>query len=544
MEFLKTLFYAIRGLLIVTREALTPWLRSGRSRTIIGAAVVLAVSFTAALWAIDALFPGGNTGAPKLVELPPLQPATRTSYVIAPTAVALAAIRNAMDSAAPRTLTDNSKNPVSSLLSKADIGINVTRGPMAIAGRPEGLTVTTPINGSLRVTGQIATQAGNLTGALTGAFSDALGKQVGNLTGRVLDQRADIHGQVAVTSRPTLTPAWRLEPNLSGQVLIGDGALSLAGIKINMANEVKPVIDKQVSEQIGALENRLRNDPMLETTARREWAKMCRSIPLGGAQSGLPDLWLELKPIRAAAAQPRIDASAVTITVGVQAETRILPTQTQPTCPFPARLEIVPALDQGRISVGVPIDVPFTAINAILEAQLKGRTFPEDGSGSVDVKVLRATVGASGDRLLISLRVKAVEKKSWFGFGAEATVHIWGKPALDQQQQILRLTDTSLAVESEAAFGLLGAAARAAMPYLQDALAQNAVIDLKPFAANARDKIGAALADFRQQSEGVRVDAAVNDLRLVGIEFDSKTLRVFAESNGAVKVAVSQLPGM
>ena len=51
-------------------------------------------------------------------------------------------------------------------------------------------------------------------------------------------------------------------------------------------------------------------------------------------------------------------------------------------------------------------------------------------------------------------------------------MHVWGKPALDREQQILRMTDISLAVESEAAFGLLGAAARAAMPYLQAALAE------------------------------------------------------------------------
>ncbi len=64
----------------------------------------------------------------------------------------------------------------------------------------------------------------------------------------------------------------------------------------------------------------------------------------------------------------------------------------------------------------------------------------------------RASIAAAGDRLLISLRVKAREKKSWFGFGAEATVQIWGKPALDAKNQILRLTDLSVAVESETAF--------------------------------------------------------------------------------------------
>jgi hypothetical protein len=81
------------------------------------------------------------------------------------------------------------------------------------------------------------------------------------------------------------------------------------------------------------------------------------------------------------------------------------------------------------------------------------------------------------------------------------------------------------------------------MPYLQDALAANAVIDLKPFALTTRQSIEASLADFRQSGPGMRVDAAITDLRFTGIEFDAKTLRVIAEANGAAKVTVTQLPG-
>ncbi len=39
----------------------------------------------------------------------------------------------------------------------------------------------------------------------------------------------------------------------------------------------------------------------------------------------------------------------------------------------------------------------------------------------------------------------------------------------------------------------------------------------------------------------MRVDAAVTALRLVGIEFDAKTLRVIAEADGTVQVAVTSL---
>jgi hypothetical protein len=137
--------------------------------------------------------------------------------------------------------------------------------------------------------------------------------------------------------------------------------------------------------------------------------------------------------------------------------------------------------------------------------------------------------------------VKAKENKSWFGLGAEATVHIWGKPELDQAQQIMRLTNISLDVQSQAAFGLLGTAARAAIPYLQDALAENAVIDLKPFAASARKSIQDAIADFQKPVDGVEVEAAVNDLRLVDVEFDSTTLRVIAEADGSARALVRKI---
>ena len=50
----------------------------------------------------------------------------------------------------------------------------------------------------------------------------------------------------------------------------------------------------------------------------------------------MPDLWLEIRPMRAIAAQPKIDGNAVTLLVGVQAETRIVPNETKPKCPFPA----------------------------------------------------------------------------------------------------------------------------------------------------------------------------------------------------------------
>jgi hypothetical protein len=525
----------------------------GRSRYVrwgVAAFCVVALFFGVTLWALDRFVPA-DSGLPEALAIlkpsTPLQPVTRASHVIAPVAVAITAIGQSLDATAPREFAGKNDNPVTQLLGQAEIGLTVSRGTMTASGQAGTLNITTPLNGSIRITGQVGNTAGKAVGGIGGAIGNLLGngevgKQIEGLAMKTLDQRSDFRGNVVVTSRPQITSAWRIEPNLAGRLDFGDTGTNIAGLKVNLAGEIKSVLDPLVNNQIAALQSRLRNDPMIERTAREQWAKMCRSIPLGGEKTGLPPLWLEMRPVRAAAAQPQVDAHNVTLTIGVQAETRILPAETKPNCPFPAQLELVPPMQEGELAVGVPIDMPFTELNKLLEPQMKGRHFPEDGSGPVDVEILRASLAAAGDRLLISLRVKAREKKSWFGFGTEATVQIWGKPLLDPQNQLLRLTDMSLAVESEAAFGLLGAAARAAMPHLQKALADKAVIDLKPFAKDAKAKIGAALTEFEQVGNGVRVDAAVQDLRLTGIEFDATTLRVIAEANGTVKVEVTQLP--
>ncbi|MEW6452431.1 MAG: DUF4403 family protein [Pseudomonadota bacterium] len=511
-------------------------------KTILLGGLVVAVFFGGTLFALDALWPSNpmSEKRPALTELPPLPPISRISSITAPVAVANTAIRDVLDSTAPRNLSGNKDNPLSELLGKAEIGYSIARGPMSVSGANQALTISTPLNGSLRVTGNLAGNAGNAAGAITGILGNALGRNVGNIVGRTLDQRADIRGAVTVTSRPVLLPNWRIEPNLTGNVSIGETSVNIAGVKLNLGNEMKPLLDKTVSDQIANLSNQLRNDPRLEQIARREWAKMCRSIPLGQASKDAPNLWLELKPVRASAATPRIDPNWVILTVGVQAETRIVPSETKPNCPFPQRLEIVQQLDQGKVSIAVPIDMPFTELNRIMELQLKGKTFGEKDSPA-EVTVLKSNVAASGDRLLVSLRVKAKEKKSWFGFGAEATVHVWGKPVLDREKQIMRLTDISLDVESEAAFGLLGAAAKAAIPYVQSALEENAVVDLKPFAATARGAIESAIKDFQSQTDGVQAEAQVTGLRLEQIEFDSKTLRVIAEADGLVRALVTKI---
>src|SRR5947209_762411 len=416
-----------------------------RLKTILIAVVVIALAFVVGLKAMDWLSPGGQ--APVLVELPPLPAAPRTSTIIAPVAITIAAIRDAADRGTPRNFAGKAANPVEQLLQNADINWTAVRGPISASGAGDVLTLATPLSGTLNITGALSSK-------VTGAVGDVLGgllganaaKQIGSINIKNVNASAEIKGNIGIAARPQVSPNWRIEPNLMAQVDLGDTSLSLAGVRVSVPAQMKPVIDKAINDQLAATQARIRNDPALEQNARAQWTKLCRSIPLQGAGPSLPPLWLELRPTKAVAAQPRIDASAVNLTIGLEAETRITPQQTKPECPFPAQLTIVPPAP-GRVAIGVPIDMPFTELSRLLEAQFAGKTFPEDRSGSVDVTVKH--VG-----------------------------------------------------------------------------------------------IAAVVADFQKNENGVRVAAEITTLRLAGIAFDSKTLRVIAEANGAINVSVTALPGL
>jgi hypothetical protein len=523
-----------------------------RIRTILFALLAVVVSAFAAALVTVISSPGPSQTRPSLTALPPLQPLAGTSTVLAPTAIALSAIRDALDAQAPRNLTGKPQNPLGQLLSNAQLSFSVTRGPFVMASRPETLVITTPLTGTFEALGTIAGGVNRGAGAVGDAIGNLIGGNVGqqvqHFAGGALNQRVDLQGTVVTTSHPAIATNWRFIPNLAAQVSVADVALPVGGVKLNVASAVKPALDGMVHEQIGALEARLRNDPFIENAARAQWVKLCRAIPLGatGPTNGqttaqaLPNLWLEIKPVRAIAAQPQVDGNALTLRVGVQAQTRIVPNQTNPDCPFPRQLDLVAQGDPGRVSIAVPIDVPFGELSRLLQAQFAGKTFPEDGSSAVRATIKQAKVAASGDRLLIELLV-TVKKSGLFSLGADATVYVWGRPALDVDRQILRFTDMTLDVQSQAAFGLLGMAAEAAAPHLQKMLADKAVIDLKPFAADAKKRIAAAVGDFAAQGNGLRATVSIDDLRLAGIAYDSDTLRIIADANGAVSVVVSSL---
>jgi hypothetical protein len=481
--------------------------------------VVVLVAFVGASLLLNVFWPNApEEGRPQLVAVPPLKPLSGTSTVLTPTAIGMSAIRDALEAQAPRNFAGKPQNPIPQLLINSDFNFAIARGQLNVSARSDALVISTQFSGGFQARGSVAGSA-NTLGAIGNMIGGSVGQQVYALAGKAFEQHADIHGTVTATSHPAITPNWRLLPNLTAQVSVADVSIPVAGAKLSVANEVKPVIDDLVRDQTGALETRLRNDPFIENAARGQWAKLCRAIH------------------RRAAEDRRQCGDAVSRRAGGNSHRG---ERDQAELSLSAATRYRAPGERGTLDIAVPIDIPFTEVSRLIDVQVKGKTYPEDGSGAFATTIRQATVAASGDRLLISLLVN-VKKRGCFSLGADATVHVWGKPVLDQGQQILRFTDVAVDVQSRAAFGLLGEAAQAAVPYLQRTLAEHAAVDLKPFAADAKKRMAAAVGDFTGQASGVTANVVIDDVRLLGIAYDDNTLRVITDAKGTVNVAISSL---
>ena len=280
---------------------------------------MIVVSFFVSLKLMDWLSPRGRVAAPVLVELPPLPPVSRSSSILATTSISLAAIRDAAERGAPRNFAGKADNPVSQILQNADIGWTASRGPIAATGAQDVLSLATPLTGTLNVTGSLSSKA-------TGAVGDALGsllggnvaKQIGSVNIKALNASAEIKGNVIITSRPKLAAAWHFEPNLAAQVNLGDTSLSVAGARVNVPAQVKPLIDKTVADQVNAVEARIRNDP--DPGAGRPGA-MGQGLPLDSAARHRRSL-VAAAALAGAAADPRDRGAAARRCLGGDADAR------------------------------------------------------------------------------------------------------------------------------------------------------------------------------------------------------------------------------
>ena len=320
--------------------------------------------------------------------------------------------------------------------------LRAERGSITFAEDRGFLTINTPFTGTLRFTNiQLLNRA------------------------RPDFDEVDIEGRLIGAVNLTMTPDWRMRPEVEARILLNDALVF--GI-INIRNDLAPVLQEELDRELEKLERELANDDSLERAARQLWRELCGTTLIGED----PQLFLETIPTGIRWMPPRVVGRNVQLEAGLIANTRITEVETTPTCRFPDE----PILDDAGLrgsSVHLPITVRYETVGELFSDAVVGRYFGD----SIVVTMQQLVVRPGDDEpvLEMGLHVRAP--------GAEGTVQVVARPRLNPARQTLELRSFEIEMESgSAVFTIFGWLAE---PFLRLVLMDGMSMDLAPLLADA-----------------------------------------------------------
>jgi hypothetical protein len=447
--------------------------------------------------------------APPARPLPVMAPEVRDSVLHLPVEVSIEALRARLEQAAPRRLSGREENPLGAL-SDDRLDWQAERGPIALAGRPDGLYLQVAATGQARVKGKARI-----------------------LVEIPVSARADLAATLTARLQPRLRSDWTLAPNLEGVVQMQRAEVPIQGLgRVSLREQVQGPANQAAQGLLRRLEQRLAGDQQLRNLAQREWARLHQVQRV----SERPAAWLVIRPTGVRAQQPLIDAESLHLGLAISAQTRLVAGAEPPVNPVTP----LPTLELGPIRPGVWDfqvlgSLGWAQANRLLAAQLVGRHYHFEQGLEVGIEAVE--LQPWGEQLLLALDLEARHNLLQ---RAKARIYLKARPELDPEGARLRFRELDFSTETRDSF--LRSAAWLLRPALLEAIGARAEIDLAEPAAEARKAANRALKDWISRlPQGVHLSGEVESVALEDLALGAESLHLVAAIHGRIEAAVSRL---
>ena len=262
--------------------------------------------------------------------------------------------------------------------------------------------------------------------------------------------------------------------------------------------------------------------PLLREAAAASWKKLCSTVALGSG------VWLQLKPVRAYASQPRITDDTILLQLGIDAHTQLLLEDQQPTCPFPETLALR-SPGPNRIEINLPAQISYAILDDALTEFFAGQSFGD----AILVRVDDIThVGPAEGSLVLGVAI-TVDTRKWFLSRAEGTLYFLVTPHLDVDSQTMHFLDVSMDAESRN--HLLHAVGEIGEPLLERAIEQY-TLELEPFRQRLLREGNEWIASLAM--EGLTVSGEILDIRLTRLEAGANALQLQGTTTATASVEI------
>lgn len=213
-----------------------------------------------------------------------------------------------------------------------------------------GLSASTTFRGAVSASGIIRPIRG------------ALGRWTNGATDIPFSPSAQLQGDIAISSNPTISEAWRLTPNISASLSVSKVELPIAkALGYDASGLVNEKAQPKVQELIAQLNNDIATDPFLEKAITEIHQELCRTHLVDVSNTAT---WLTTKPLNWVAEQPVWNQSGLSLGLGLNLEITSGTGEPPGTneCPFPGNLEISPVDKSGEIILKLGTTMEWEAI--------------------------------------------------------------------------------------------------------------------------------------------------------------------------------------
>ena len=333
-------------------------------------------------------------------------------------------------------------------------------------------------------------------------------------------------------ARPRFRPNWDLDPNYSLSTRLTQPGRIVLPIPFASDINVSKRIEDKIAEEAEDYQEEVQEalSKAVSSVAKSAWEALCLTLRVYSD----PDLWLQIEPTSARTTQVRVDEENVVLQIGIDAQTLVSTERNSPVCPFPKRLNIEQNQQPDIVELRLPVESTYDHLTSMLAMETVGATFGSRWAVQIDSVAL----SPHGDRLLLSTGVRVGirdnRRRQWQG-----TLYIIAKPHLNEDAQILTLTELELDIESRNV--LVEELGELSEDWLKSAFSEKAVLAVDPLLQRVRRQVNAALRAISVAD--VDLVAQVDSLRLSDVEVGAERVRLIMIVKGSTTATVGSSAG-
>jgi len=472
-----------------------------RSRTLLIAALGLGMALACTGGADDASSPERHVSSDKAAP-------ERRSTLVLPTTLSLDLIAEQLNAGTPDPVYKEKAVPVAASV-VADVTVR-RDGDIRTAVRGEALRSTIPVR--VRVS------------AYRKRSDGSKGAELGKGRARLL---------LLVDTTFSLEPDWTLLADATVRYRWEESpTMKIGPITLDVEESVDAQLKAQIPELEAALEEEIRDAQLVRSQAGAVWRSLWQPRDL----SEDPRLHMLFTPEGLFATSPAVGPSGLAITLGAQGAVDVRDGKAPKNRSVAEKLpEQLPLPKTQSTRLFLPLRLSWEAVTGLAQAQLAGQSHTESlpAGGKLKVKLTEVLdVYPSGDRIAVGLSLDAEAA----GAEAGATVWLLGKPHVNVGTRELSLRDFSFSATSDSA--AINGALKVLDGPIQDAVAEQLVFPLGEQLDLLRDQANDALSENTAVDDGVRLEASLSSLDLLGVHLEADHLVIDTRIGGELSAHI------